>query len=104
MSQSKLQSENFTLSEPELKLDEPKMYRVILHNDHYTTMEFVIMVLKTIFHIPTDKATDIMLNVHNTGIGICGVFTKDIAETKVNQVHKLARQSQYPLRCTFEEV
>ena len=101
MSQSKLQNEN--LAESQLRLDEPKMYRVILHNDHYTTMEFVVMVLKTIFHMPTTKATDIMMNVHNTGAGICGTYTRDIAITKVNQVFELARQNQYPLKCTFEE-
>jgi ATP-dependent Clp protease adaptor protein ClpS len=67
-------------------------------------MDFVIMVLETIFHIPINKATDIMMNVHNTGIGICGTFTRDIAATKVSQVHELARQNQYPLKCTFEEI
>jgi len=104
MSQYKLQNDNFAFSESELKIDEPKMFQVILHNDHYTTMDFVVMVLKTIFHLPISKATDIMMNVHTTGIGICGTYTKDIAATKVNQVHELARQNQYPLKCTFEEV
>jgi ATP-dependent Clp protease adaptor protein ClpS len=104
MSQNKLQDKKLTFSECELKINIPKMYKVVLHNDNYTTMEFVVMVLKTIFHMPTPEAMDIMMNVHNTGIGICGTYTKDIAATKVNQVHELARQHQYPLKCTFEEV
>jgi ATP-dependent Clp protease adaptor protein ClpS len=104
MSRNKLQNENLSFLESELKLDIPKMYKVILHNDHYTTMEFVVMILQTIFHMPEYEATDIMMNVHNTGIGICGTYTKDIAATKVNQVHDLARQNQYPLKCSFEEI
>ena len=104
MSLNKFLNESLLYSKPELKFDEPKMYKVILHNDHYTTMEFVVMILETIFHMPTNEATNIMLNVHNTGIGLCGTYTKDIAATKVNQVHDLARQNQYPLRCTFEEI
>jgi len=104
MSQNRFQNENFAFSEYEVKIDEPKMYKVILHNDHYTTMDFVVMILETIFHLPISQATDIMMNVHNKGIGICGTYTKDIAATKVNQVHELARQNQYPLKCTFEEI
>lgn len=85
------------------KLDEPKLYRVVLHNDHYTTMDFVVEVLIKVFHMPTAKAVQIMLDVHKKGVGVCGVFTFDIAVTKVNQVHQLARAREFPLKCSYEE-
>lgn len=88
---------------PESKLAEPKMYRVIMHNDHYTTMEFVVEVLMKVFHKPGAEATKIMLDIHKKGLGICGVYTYDIAVTKISEVHKLAKKSQYPLKCSFEE-
>ena len=84
------------------KLKEPEMYRVILHNDHYSTMDFVVEVLVTVFHMPTAKATQVMLDVHRKGIGVCGVFTYDIAVTKVEQVHLMAKAREYPLRCSYE--
>ncbi len=84
------------------KLKEPEMYRVILHNDHYTTMDFVVEVLMTVFHMTNARATQIMLDVHKKGIGVCGVFTYDIAVTKVEQVHLMAKSKQFPLRCTYE--
>lgn len=83
--------------------DVPKMYRVILHNDHYTTMEFVVEVLIKVFHKPAAEATRIMLDVHRKGKGHVGVYTRDIAETKVAQVHFMAKQREFPLRCTYEE-
>lgn len=86
------------------ELRTPKMFRVILHNDHYTTMEFVIDILVKIFHKPAREASRIMLDVHRSGSGICGVFSYDIARTKVSQVHALARAQEFPLKCTFEEV
>jgi ATP-dependent Clp protease adaptor protein ClpS len=89
--------------EHEKKLDEPKMYKVILHNDHYSTMDFVIEVLVKIFNMPAAKATQIMLDVHKKGFGICGVYTYDIASTKVNQVHDLAKSRQFPLKSSIEE-
>ncbi len=89
--------------ETDHKLDEPKMFRVILHNDHYTTMEFVVEVLMKVFHMKAIQATKIMLDVHNRGKGICGVFTRDIAETKVTQVHQMARAREYPLKSSLEE-
>lgn len=85
------------------KLKEPDMYRVLLHNDHYTTMDFVVEVLMTVFHMTNIKATQVMLDVHKKGIGICGVYTYDIAVTKVEQVHLMAREKQFPLRCSFEK-
>jgi ATP-dependent Clp protease adaptor protein ClpS len=87
----------------EKKLDEPKMYRVFLHNDHYTTMDFVVEVLMKVFHMPAQKATKVMLDVHKKGVGTCGVYTFDIALTKVNQVHELARSRMFPLKCSYEE-
>jgi ATP-dependent Clp protease adaptor protein ClpS len=88
----------------ETELYEPKMYQVILHNDHYTTMDFVVTVLMKIFHKSAAEATKIMLDVHKKGQGICGVYTCDIAMTKVSQVTKMAKESEYPLRCSYEEV
>ena len=79
--------------ETEKKLDEPKMYRVILHNDHYTTMDFVVEVLVKIFHMPAAQAAQVMMDVHKKGSAICGVYTLDIAVTKVNQVHQMARSA-----------
>ena len=85
------------------ELREPKMYRVILHNDDYTTMDFVIEVLISIFHKPAADATRIMIDVHKKGKGICGVYTYDIAATRVVRVHQLARRREFPLKCSLEE-
>jgi ATP-dependent Clp protease adaptor protein ClpS len=87
----------------EKKLDQPRLYRVLLHNDHYTTMEFVVEVLTTVFHMPAARATQIMLDVHKKGLGVCGVYTHDIAATKVNQVHHMARSREFPLKSSMEE-
>jgi len=84
-------------------LQEPKMYKVILHNDHYTTMDFVIKILIEVFHKPLAEATKIMMNVHRKGRGVCGVYTYNIALTKVYRVQSMARQSEFPLKCTLEE-
>ncbi len=83
---------------------EPPAYAVLIHNDDYTTMEFVVAVLVEIFHKSSTEAADIMLNVHEKGIGQCGVYTREIAETKVAQVHSRARRAGFPLKCTTEEV
>lgn len=88
-------------SEP--RLDKPKMFRVILHNDNYTTMEFVVAVLMKVFHKPASEATKIMLDVHKKGRGVCGVYTYDIAVTKISHVHQMAKNCEYPLRCSCEE-
>ena len=83
-------------------LQEPPLYKVLLHNDDYTTMDFVVMILQTIFHKNTDEATRIMLNVHHQGVGIAGVYTREIGETKVALVHRIAKRNQFPLRCSLE--
>jgi ATP-dependent Clp protease adaptor protein ClpS len=85
------------------ELSEPPMYKVLLHNDHYTTMEFVVEVLEKVFRKPRAEATRIMLNVHNEGVGLCGIYTAEIAETKVDIVHTVARKAGFPLRCSLEE-
>jgi ATP-dependent Clp protease adaptor protein ClpS len=87
----------------EAELRPPRMYRVILHNDHFTTMEFVVDILVRVFHKPDAEAKRIMLDVHRRGSGVCGVYSYDIARTKVARVLALARDREFPLQCTFEE-
>ena len=81
----------------------PSQYRVLLLNDDYTPMEFVVMVLKRFFAMDLEEATRVMLHVHQKGVGVCGVFPYEVAETKVNQVMDFARQNQHPLQCTLEK-
>ncbi len=81
----------------------PAMYKVLMLNDDYTPMEFVVHVLERFFQKNRDEATRIMLHVHKRGVGVCGVFTYEVAETKVTQVMDLARQNQHPLQCTIEK-
>lgn len=85
------------------KFKEPGKFRVILLNDHYTTMDFVVEILIRIFHKDRDDANRIMLDVHSKGRGIVGVYTYDIAQTKVNQVDAAAREQEFPLRCIVEK-
>ena len=85
------------------KLKKPPLYKVILLNDDYTPMEFVVLVLEQFFAMNREKATQIMLHVHTRGRGVCGIYTRDIAETKVAQVNDFARTHQHPLLCTMEE-
>jgi ATP-dependent Clp protease adaptor protein ClpS len=92
-----------SVEEARPKLKRPPMFKVLLLNDDYTPMEFVVQVLETFFAMPRDKATQIMLHVHTRGVGVCGVFTRDIAETKVSQVTEYSRTHQHPLMCTMEE-
>jgi ATP-dependent Clp protease adaptor protein ClpS len=87
----------------ERTLKKPKMYKVLLHNDDYTTMEFVIFILQGIFHRSEADAVQIMLHVHKNGIGVAGVYSYEIAETRIAQVETLARQHEFPLRCSMEE-
>ncbi|UCD91066.1 MAG: ATP-dependent Clp protease adapter ClpS [Desulfobacterales bacterium] len=95
--------EETTDSEVKDDVHEPPMYRVLLHNDDYTTMEFVVEILMLVFNKPPEQAVEIMLNVHRKGIGICGVYTFEVSETKVNTVHSLARQNGFPLKCSMEK-
>lgn len=85
------------------KTKKPSMYRVILMNDDYTPMEFVVSVLMSIFNKTQEEATQIMLAVHQNGIGVCGVYTFEVAETKVAQVMDAAKRGQHPLQCTLEK-
>jgi len=85
------------------KVERPRLYEVLLHNDDYTTQEFVVYILMKFFHHDADTATKIMLHVHTKGIGVAGVFTYEVAETKVAQVMDFARQHQHPLQCTMEK-
>ena len=91
------------VTETEKKLKKPPLYKVLLHNDNYTTQEFVVYILQSIFRHPPTKATQIMLHVHRRGIGVAGVYTYEVAETKVDQVHALAKEYEFPLKCTMEE-
>jgi len=85
------------------RLKKPPLYKVILLNDDYTPMEFVVQVLEHFFRMDKEQATRVMLHVHTRGVGVCGVFSKDIAETKVTQVNEFARANQHPLLCDMEE-
>lgn len=80
----------------------PRLFKVLLHNDDYTTMEFVVYVLQRVFHKPLDEAVRIMLSVHHHGLGVCGIYPCEIAETKVEAVHAYAREEGYPLRSSME--
>lgn len=88
----------------EEELKEPPKYKVLMHNDDYTTMDFVVKVLMTVFHKPKTEAVRIMWNIHKKGIGVCGIYPFEIAETKVALVHSMARKEGFPLKCTIEEV
>jgi ATP-dependent Clp protease adaptor protein ClpS len=81
----------------------PSQYKVLMLNDDYTPMEFVVMVLKRFFGMDLEQATRVMLHVHQRGVGVCGIFPYEVAETKVNQVMDFARQNQHPLQCTLEK-
>jgi ATP-dependent Clp protease adaptor protein ClpS len=95
--------EGLALQKAKPKLKRPPLYKVILLNDDFTPMDFVVQVLMQFFDMSEEKATQVMLHVHTRGVGVCGVFSKDIAETKVKQVNGYARQHQHPLLCTMEE-
>jgi len=103
MGDSKSDSDIATASKETTRLKHPKQYRVLLLNDDYTTMDFVVSVLETIFKKTPAEAMQIMLRVHKQGQGVAGTYTKEIAEAKVAQVHERARSESYPLRCSIEE-
>lgn len=95
--------DGIALQETSPKLKRPPLYKVMLLNDDYTPMDFVVKVLETLFHLGREKATQVMLHVHTRGIGVCGVYSKDVAETKVEQTNQYARDNNHPLKCIMEE-
>ncbi|MBU4176871.1 MAG: ATP-dependent Clp protease adapter ClpS [Desulfurivibrionaceae bacterium] len=97
------ESEGSVVTEKKQQTKHPSMYKVLLHNDDYTTMDFVVMVLEKVFHKNVAEANRIMLNVHERGVGVAGIYTRDVAETKVILVHDLARKNEYPLKCSLEK-
>ena len=102
MSQRTPQTTTEKVTRPGQETGEPPLFRVLMHNDDYTTMDFVVAVLCSIFKKPVDDAVRIMLSIHHEGVGMCGVYPCQIAETKVAAVHARARESGFPLRCTLE--
>lgn len=95
--------EENAVTDQETELVEPPMYKVLLINDDYTPMDFVVEILMNVFHKSIETATQIMMNVHKKGSGLCGVYTYEIAETKTDTVHRLAEENGYPLRSTMEK-
>lgn len=98
-----LEHDEAVVTESETRLKKPPLYKVLIHNDDYTTMEFVVFVLQTVFQHEEAEAVRIMLAVHMHGVGVAGIYTYEIAETKVAQVENLARAREFPLLCTMEE-
>ena len=90
-------------TESKTKLERPPLYKVLLHNDDFTTMEFVVFILQTVFNHGESDAVRIMLNVHRQGMGLAGVYTYEVAEMKVDKVTRLAQANEFPLLCTMEE-
>jgi ATP-dependent Clp protease adaptor protein ClpS len=92
-----------TVTETKKRLKTPPLFKVLLHNDDYTTMEFVVQVLQSVFHKSAADATQIMLHIHRSGIGVAGIYTHEVAETKVAVVEAMAQRHEFPLMCTLEE-
>lgn len=103
MALSNLHREKDLQEETDLQLKKPPLYSVFLLNDDYTTMDFVIHILETVFHKPVIEATRIMLHVHKNGKGLAGIYTREIAETKIETVHNIAREHEFPLKCSMEK-
>ncbi len=91
------------VQEAKPKLKKPPLFKVLLMNDDFTPMDFVVKILKDFFAMPEERATQIMLHVHTRGVGVCGVFSKDVAETKVQIVNDFSRENHHPLLCSMEE-
>jgi ATP-dependent Clp protease adaptor protein ClpS len=102
MNEEKIQQDENVAVKERTEIKEPSLYRVILLNDDYTTMDFVIYILESVFHKNPAEATQIMLSVHKKGAGLCGLYTREIAETKVATVQEMAAANQFPLKCTME--
>ena len=103
MSGFKTEIEEGIKSQTRDKPQEPPMYKVLLLNDDYTTMDFVVQILTAVFNKSVEDATRITLNVHRKGFGVCGVYVYELAETKIETVHALARENEYPLKCVMEK-
>ena len=97
------QYEETAVAESQEKVEEPPLFKVLLHNDDYTTMDFVVHVLELIFNMPEDQAVQVMLNVHLRGIGVAGIYTYEVAEMKVEKTTTLAHEHEFPLLCTMEK-
>ena len=95
--------EEAAVAETREKVEEPPLFKVLLHNDDFTTMEFVVWVLESVFNMPEEQAIQVMLNVHLRGIGVAGIYTFEIAETKVDKASALAREQEFPLLVTMEQ-
>ena len=97
------QGHGLVVEEARPQTKRPPLYQVVLLNDDFTPMDFVVVVLETFFNMDRERATQVMLHVHTRGKGVCGVFTREVAETKVTQVNEFARAHQHPLLCTLEK-
>ena len=102
MSETGPKTREATRTRPRTVAKRPPMFKVLLHNDHYTTMDFVVEVLREVFQKPMLEAVNIMLNVHKSGMGLAGVYAAEVAETKIDRVHKLAQEKGFPLKCSME--
>lgn len=102
--QGHIPDDGLAVQEAKPAVRRPPLYKVMLLNDDYTPMDFVILVLQKFFAMDHDKATQVMLHVHTRGVGVCGIFNRDIAETKVAMVNQFSREHQHPLKCTMEKV
>ncbi len=100
---SNQEQQGSVLETEKTRVKPPPLYKVILLNDDYTPMDFVVVVLQTVFSMTREKATQVMLQVHREGMGVCGTFTREVAAAKVDQVIDYARRHQHPLQCTMEE-
>lgn len=95
--------EEAAVAESKEKIEQPPLFKVLLHNDDYTTMDFVVWILESIFNMPEEQAIAVMLNVHLRGVGVAGIYTWEVAETKVAKTTAIAREHEFPLLCTIEK-
>src|SRR5512145_3341367 len=102
MSRRETESEHGLVTETKKKVKRPPLYKVLLHNDDYTTQDFVVAILESIFQHPREAAVQIMLHVHHRGVGVAGLFPYETAEAKVAEVHALAKENEFPLKCSLE--
>jgi ATP-dependent Clp protease adaptor protein ClpS len=103
MSQEHIQNDEAVALDTKKRVKTPQLYKVLLINDDYTTMDFVVQILEIVFHKPRIEAMQVMLHVHRKGAGLCGIYPKDIAETKVAAVYELAKKNEFPLKCVMEK-